>query len=160
MSEHESFVGGGGNDSVDVWGLGGAATTAAQKRLVQQTFARLDAEDEATTLPQRDPDSIKLFVGQVPRSMGEAELRPMFEEIGEIYNLDIIRDKATAAHRGTCSAFAAFAQIIWQLTRLHTIVLGCAFVTYCTRAAANVAIEKFHGKKLLPPVSHRASQDN
>jgi hypothetical protein len=32
--------------------------------------------------------------------MDEAELRPMFEEIGEIYDLFIIRDKTTAAHRG------------------------------------------------------------
>jgi RNA recognition motif-containing protein len=145
------------------------------------------ADAESESLPKRDPDSIKLFVGQVrtvteydrlatractrkmhntsarslhncvystrharlqvPRSMGEAKLRPMFEEIGEIYELVIIRDKVTAVHRGTPSPNF----IVSKVPRC--LFPGCAFVTYCTRAAANAAIEKFHGKKTLPPVS-------
>lgn len=75
----------------------------------------------------KDPDAIKLFIGQVPRSMGETDIRPMFEQIGELYDLMIIRDKITGAHR------------------------GCAFVTYKKKEDAERCCEQFHGKKTLQP---------
>ena len=47
-----------------------------------------------------DPDAIKMFVGQVPRSMDEDDLRKMFEEFGPIYQLNVLRDKVTGMSKG------------------------------------------------------------
>jgi len=49
----------------------------------------------ASGIALKDPDSIKLFVGQVPRSMSEDDLKPLFSEHGQIYELLVLRDKAT-----------------------------------------------------------------
>ena len=37
--------------------------------------------------------SAKLFVGQVPKQINEDQLRPIFQEYGEIVELAILRDK-------------------------------------------------------------------
>ena len=47
-----------------------------------------------------DPDAIKMFVGQVPRSMDENDLRKMFEEFGSVFQLNVLRDKATGQSKG------------------------------------------------------------
>lgn len=47
-----------------------------------------------------DPDNIKMFVGQVPRSMDENDLRKMFEEYGRVYSINVLRDKTTGASKG------------------------------------------------------------
>ncbi|KAG1674989.1 CUGBP Elav-like family member 1 [Nymphon striatum] len=44
---------------------------------------------------QPDPDSIKMFVGQIPRSNDENDLRKMFEEFGEVYQINVLRDKVS-----------------------------------------------------------------
>lgn len=49
---------------------------------------------------QPDPDNIKMFVGQVPRSMDENDLRRMFEEYGRVYSINVLRDKTTGASKG------------------------------------------------------------
>ncbi|GLE04733.1 hypothetical protein PINS_up013712 [Pythium insidiosum] len=41
---------------------------------------------------------IKLFVGQVPRTMEEMDLRPVLEVYGPLEDIVIIRDKLTGAH--------------------------------------------------------------
>ena len=48
-----------------------------------------------------DHDSIKMFVGQIPRSMDENDLKKMFEEFGEVYQINVLRDKATGQSKGT-----------------------------------------------------------
>src|SRR5690242_15436312 len=50
-----------------------------------------------------DPDAIKMFVGQVPRNMDEAELKKLFEEFGPVYQLNVLRDKATGQSKGKMS---------------------------------------------------------
>ena len=52
--------------------------------------------------PQKepDPDAIKMFVGQVPRSMDEADLRKMFEDFGPVFQLNVLRDKFTGQSKG------------------------------------------------------------
>lgn len=52
--------------------------------------------------PQEQPDSdtIKMFVGQVPRSMDENDLRRMFEEYGRVHSINVLRDKGTGASKG------------------------------------------------------------
>ena len=49
---------------------------------------------------QPDQDTIKMFVGQVPRTMDENELRGMFEEFGPIYQINVLRDKITGQSKG------------------------------------------------------------
>lgn len=51
---------------------------------------------------QPDPDFIKMFVGQVPRSMDEAQLKEMFEEFGRVHTINVLRDKVTGLSKGKC----------------------------------------------------------
>ena len=51
--------------------------------------------------PRKHSDeSVKLFVGQVPKHMTEAQLSAMFEEVAIVDEVNIIKDKATRASRG------------------------------------------------------------
>lgn len=74
----------------------------------------------------KDEDAVKLFVGQIPKDMGEEDLRPVFAEFGSIFDLTVIRDKTTGHHR------------------------GCAFLTYSSKPAADAALEALHNKVKLP----------
>jgi len=87
------------------------------------------AEDSPS---KREPDSdaIKMFVGQVPKTMDESELREMFSKYGDISQLNVLRDKATGAHR------------------------GCCFVTFYTRKAAIMAQDELHGRHTLAGMHH------
>lgn len=49
---------------------------------------------------QPDPDFIKMFVGQVPKSMDEDQLREMFEEFGRVHSINVLRDKVTGVSKG------------------------------------------------------------
>lgn len=49
---------------------------------------------------QPDPDAIKMFVGQIPRSMDEEKLRIMFEEYGKVHQINVLRDKVTSQSKG------------------------------------------------------------
>ncbi|XP_069987192.1 CUGBP Elav-like family member 1 isoform X6 [Penaeus vannamei] len=77
-----------------------------------------------------DPDAIKMFVGQIPRSMDENDLRKMFEEFGEVYQINVLRDKATGQSK------------------------GCCFVTFFTRKAALEAQNQMHNIKTMPGMHH------
>merc|ERR1719180_126508 len=77
-----------------------------------------------------DPDAIKMFVGQVPRSMDEEELREFFSEFGPVHQLNILRDKSTGVSR------------------------GCCFVTYFSRRDALEAQNRLHNVKTLPGMHH------
>ncbi|XP_064490150.1 CUGBP Elav-like family member 2 isoform X8 [Ornithodoros turicata] len=79
---------------------------------------------------QPDPDAIKMFVGQIPRSWDENDLRKMFEEFGPVYQINVLRDKATGTSR------------------------GCCFVTFYTRKAALDAQNEMHNMKTLPGMHH------
>ncbi|XP_014678566.1 PREDICTED: CUGBP Elav-like family member 2 [Priapulus caudatus] len=73
-----------------------------------------------------DVDAIKMFVGQIPRNMDDKELRAMFEAIGPVYQLNVLRDKVTSQSK------------------------GCCFVTFYTRKAALQAQNDLHNIKTLP----------
>lgn len=74
-------------------------------------------------------DTVKLFVGQVPRHMTEEQLLPIFQEAGAVRELSVIKDKATKASR------------------------GCCFLIYETKQEADNAIALFHNQRKLPPLS-------
>nr|XP_036222677.1 CUGBP Elav-like family member 2 isoform X2 [Bactrocera oleae] len=79
---------------------------------------------------QPDPDNIKMFVGQIPKSWDEARLRNMFEQYGRVHTLNVLRDKVTSVSR------------------------GCCFVTYYTRKAALKAQDALHNIKTLEGMHH------
>ncbi|KAH3728052.1 hypothetical protein DPMN_053998, partial [Dreissena polymorpha] len=73
-----------------------------------------------------DPDAIKMFVGQVPRSMDENDLTKMFEQYGSVFQLNVLRDKVSGQSK------------------------GCCFVTFYTRKAALDAQNALHNIKTMP----------
>ncbi|XP_042149240.1 CUGBP Elav-like family member 2 isoform X16 [Ixodes scapularis] len=79
---------------------------------------------------QPDPDAIKMFVGQIPRSWDENDLKKMFEDFGPVYQINVLRDKATGTSR------------------------GCCFVTFYTRKSALDAQNDLHNMKTLPGMHH------
>ncbi len=48
-------------------------------------------------------DSVKLFVGQLPKQMSEQQLVEVFSEAGTVYEINIIKDKLTKQSRGMCT---------------------------------------------------------
>ncbi|KEH24355.1 putative paraneoplastic encephalomyelitis antigen, nucleotide-binding alpha-beta plait [Medicago truncatula] len=74
-------------------------------------------------------ESVKLFVGQVPKHMTEDELLTLFKEFAIVDEVNIIKDKATRASR------------------------GCCFVICPSRDEADKAVNACHNKKTLPGAS-------
>lgn len=69
---------------------------------------------------------VKLFIGQIPRTMEEDSLSSLFEPYGKIFEICIIRDKISGNH------------------------CGCAFVTYYSPISAEKAIQNLHGVHTFP----------
>ncbi|XP_040184192.1 CUGBP Elav-like family member 1 isoform X8 [Rana temporaria] len=79
-----------------------------------------------------DPDSIKMFVGQIPRSWSEKELRELFEQYGAVYEINILKDRSQNPPQSK----------------------GCCFITFYTRKAALEAQNALHNMKILPGMHH------
>lgn len=43
---------------------------------------------------QPDIDTIKMFVGQIPRAWSEEQLHELFEPYGAVYEINILRDRS------------------------------------------------------------------
>ena len=78
----------------------------------------------------RPPESVKLFVGQIPKTYQEDDVQRIFSSFGTIHDLSILKDKVTKVHR------------------------GCAFVTFTTKTEADAAISSLHGKQVLPGMNN------
>uniref|UniRef100_A0A3B3ZQS4 RRM domain-containing protein n=1 Tax=Periophthalmus magnuspinnatus TaxID=409849 RepID=A0A3B3ZQS4_9GOBI len=83
-------------------------------------------------LDQPDPDSIKMFVGQIPRTWSETELRELFEPFGPVHQINILRDRTQNPPQSK----------------------GCCFVTFYTRKAALEAQNALHNIKTLSGMHH------
>ncbi|CAI5763775.1 CUGBP Elav-like family member 1 isoform X11 [Podarcis lilfordi] len=81
---------------------------------------------------QPDIDAIKMFVGQVPRSWSEKDLRDLFEQYGAVYEINVLRDRSQNPPQSK----------------------GCCFVTFYTRKAALEAQNALHNMKILPGMHH------
>ncbi|XP_008794964.2 flowering time control protein FCA-like isoform X2 [Phoenix dactylifera] len=68
----------------------------------------------------------KLFIGSVPRTATEEEIRPVFEEHGDVIEVALIKDKRTGLQQ------------------------GCCFVKYATSEEADRAIKALHNQYTLP----------
>ena len=90
---------------------------------------------EIDTSDVPDDDAIKMFVGQVPRSMDEDALKDFFEEFGRVYQLNVLRDKNSGVSR------------------------GCCFVTFFKRRHALDAQNALHNVKTMPGVSDGITLD-
>ncbi|XP_020689514.1 flowering time control protein FCA isoform X2 [Dendrobium catenatum] len=68
----------------------------------------------------------KLFIGSVPRTTTEEDLRPLFEEHGYVIEVALIRDRRTGQQQ------------------------GCCFIKYATLEHADRAISALHNRYTLP----------
>lgn len=57
-------------------------------------------------------ESVKLFVGQVPKHMTEVQLLAMFKEFALVDEVNIIKDKATRASRGSLPLSLTFSNLL------------------------------------------------
>ncbi|CAL9092160.1 unnamed protein product [Musa textilis] len=87
------------------------------------------AEGERRGGGERGEESVKLFVGQVPKQMTEEELRALFKEVALVDEVSIIKDKVTKASR------------------------GCCFLICPSREEADKAVAAYHNKRTLPGAS-------
>ena len=71
-----------------------------------------------------DPDAIKMFVGQVPRSMDENDLRKMFEDFGPVFQLNVLRDKVTGQSKGNMIQHYCSAQSLCYSSRINLRLTG------------------------------------
>ncbi|KAL6978443.1 condensin subunit [Sarracenia purpurea var. burkii] len=83
---------------------------------------------------RRSEDSVKLFVGQVPKNMTESQLIAMFKEFALVDEVNIIKDKTTRASR------------------------GCCFVICPSRQEADKAVSAYNNKRTLPGIIPKSWQ--
>ena len=48
----------------------------------------------------KEADAVKLFVGQIPKTFDEAQVREIMEPFGAIYDITVIKDRVTGVHKG------------------------------------------------------------
>lgn len=87
------------------------------------------AEGQQGNPRKHSEESVKLFVGQLPKHMTEAQLLALFKEFALVDEVNIIKDTVTKASR------------------------GCCFVICPSREEADKAVSACHNKKTLPGAS-------
>ena len=91
----------------------------------------LNGSESTTTPPscssensrKPDRDAFKMFVGQIPKNWNENNCRELLLEYGEIYQLNILRDKDTQQSRGKFF-FHCFENLIFYLKFVHFFLSG------------------------------------
>uniref|UniRef100_A0A8C2R496 RRM domain-containing protein n=1 Tax=Capra hircus TaxID=9925 RepID=A0A8C2R496_CAPHI len=121
---------------------------------------------------QPDPDAIKMFVGQIPRSWSEKELKELFEPYGAVYQINVLRDRSQnppqskggqlhpgasrhhvghllSPRRSQKGSVVSEASVVISSSSSHE-KNSCCFVTFYTRKAALEAQNALHNIKTLP----------
>uniref|UniRef100_A0A8C7Z359 Cugbp, Elav-like family member 2 n=1 Tax=Oryzias sinensis TaxID=183150 RepID=A0A8C7Z359_9TELE len=106
------------------------SVTFLNGHLLNGTAGKMNGALEHSDQP--DPDAIKMFVGQIPRSWSEKELKELFEPYGAVYQINILRDRSQNPPQSK----------------------GCCFVTFYTRKAALEAQNALHNIKTLTGMHH------
>ncbi|XP_029901420.1 CUGBP Elav-like family member 2 isoform X6 [Myripristis murdjan] len=136
MLEHSSELGFVGSVCVDAICCPPSASPSAgsmradELLLSNGTAGKMNGALEHSDQP--DPDAIKMFVGQIPRSWSEKELKELFEPYGAVYQINILRDRSQNPPQSK----------------------GCCFVTFYTRKAALEAQNALHNIKTLTGMHH------
>ncbi|XP_052410722.1 CUGBP Elav-like family member 2 isoform X20 [Carassius carassius] len=136
MLEHSSELGFVPSVCVDSMRYPSTANSAVSMRSTEElllsngTAGKMNGALEH--LDQPDPDAIKMFVGQIPRSWAEKELKELFEPYGAVYQINILRDRSQNPPQSK----------------------GCCFVTFYTRKAALEAQNALHNIKTLTGMHH------
>ncbi|GJM88416.1 hypothetical protein PR202_ga04474 [Eleusine coracana subsp. coracana] len=148
-----------------------------QQQQQQQQAAAAEAPEG------RGGESVKLFVGQVPKQMSEAELAAMFRDVSLVDEVTVIRDRATRVSRGpdpyasspplphrTLRASAEFLLLRCNAMRCQptpasgerlaslgsgprVALGGCCFLICPSREEADKAVNAYHNKCTLPGAS-------
>uniref|UniRef100_A0AAR2KFQ8 RRM domain-containing protein n=1 Tax=Pygocentrus nattereri TaxID=42514 RepID=A0AAR2KFQ8_PYGNA len=86
---------------------------------VMKTYRQREKQGTKVSDSNKGPDEvkIKIFVGKIPRDLFEDELVPLFEKAGPIWDLRLMMDPLSGLNR------------------------GYAFVTFCTKEAAQEAVK-------------------
>lgn len=91
------------------------------------------AEGKRERRESSSEESVKLFVGQVPKNMTEVQLLTMFSEFALVDEVNIIKDKTTRASRGSFSFFffslsfsqLTFSNFLWvQIEKFLSVSQG------------------------------------
>lgn len=87
-----------------------------------------------------DCDSLKMFVGQIPRDWKEADCRTLLEQFGDIYAINLLRDKKTSKSKGI--------SLLLFNTILYSIWIKCwvesrIYFNVC-RSLINISQQKHH----------------
>ncbi|TNN61667.1 CUGBP Elav-like family member 1 [Liparis tanakae] len=121
---------------------------------------------------QPDVDAIKMFVGQIPRSWSEEQLRELFEPYGAVYEINVLRDRSQNPPQSKavedrklfigmiskkCNEndirmmFSPYGQIeeCRILRGPDGLSRGCAFVTFTARQMAQSAIKSMHQSQTM-----------
>ncbi|XP_016101902.1 CUGBP Elav-like family member 2 isoform X13 [Sinocyclocheilus grahami] len=136
MLEHSSELGFVPSVCVDSMLYPSTANSAVSMRSTEElllsngTAGKMNGALEHSDQP--DPDAIKMFVGQIPRSWSEKELKELFEPYGAVYQINILRDRSQNPPQSK----------------------GCCFVTFYTRKAALEAQNALHNIKTLTGMHH------
>ncbi|KAL4624025.1 heterogeneous nuclear ribonucleoprotein Q isoform X2 [Arapaima gigas] len=106
------------------------------KALLERTGYTLDVTTGQRKYGGPPPESVysgvqptmgtEIFVGKIPRDLFEDELVPLFEKAGPIWDLRLMMDPLTGLNR------------------------GYAFVTFCTKEAAQEAVKMFNNREIRP----------
>ncbi|XP_076129481.1 heterogeneous nuclear ribonucleoprotein Q-like isoform X2 [Alosa pseudoharengus] len=106
------------------------------KALLERTNYTLDVTTGQRKYGGPPPESVysghqphvgtEIFVGKIPRDLFEDELVPLFEKAGSIWDLRLMMDPLTGLNR------------------------GYAFITFCTKDAAQEAVKLFNNHEIRP----------
>lgn len=87
-----------------------------------------DQAQQLNTVDDDEPIPMRLFVGQLPKTMTDDELKAQFEPYGAVLSAEIVRVRATGESR------------------------QCGFVVVESKVVADKAIAEMNAKKIIPPV--------